>query len=67
MKSAFGAPGPKLEPHFLAYSPGTLTTGHKTTVILQDCHPERSSFRAERSAVEDSASRFIRWSQPQKL
>ena len=67
MKRAFGPPGLKLEPHFFAYAPGTLTTGHKTTVILQDGHPERLSFRAERSVVEESASRFIRWSQRQKL
>jgi hypothetical protein len=48
MKRAFGAPGTR------------LTIGHRTTVILQDCHPERLSFRAEPSVVEESASRSIR-------
>ena len=35
--------------HFFSNSPGMLTTGHKTTVILQDWLPERLPFRAERS------------------
>src|SRR5713101_1123574 len=50
-RSQAGAP-------FFADAPGTLTTGHKTTVILQDCHAKRLSFRAERSVIEESASRF---------
>src|SRR6267154_6804102 len=67
IKTCFRGPRSQAGAPFFAYSPGTLTIGHKKNVILQDGHPERWSFRAEPSVVEESASRSIRCSQPQKL
>ncbi len=57
MKRAFGAPGPKLEPHFFARLRSVPKQLAQT--ILSPTTVPRLSFRAERSVVEESAARFV--------